>query len=82
MVSCYPVGEASEIAVRTIVEVLPLCADLEHVRFVLYDMDTCNVYVRAAEQLSRQQLTISAIFEKVPHEKESHRRQLEDVQNA
>ena len=60
----YPVREAAEIAVRTIVEVLPLCAHIEHVRFVLYDIDTCEAYVRAAEKLSRQPSAISAIFEK------------------
>ena len=50
----YPVHEAAEIAVRTIVEALPPCAHVEHVRFVLFDIATCKAYVRAAEKLSQR----------------------------
>jgi O-acetyl-ADP-ribose deacetylase (regulator of RNase III) len=60
----YPVHEAAEIAVRTIVEALPPCAQVEHVRFVLFDVATCKAYVRAAEKISQQPLPTSAIFEK------------------
>jgi O-acetyl-ADP-ribose deacetylase (regulator of RNase III) len=60
----YPVPEAAEIAVRTIVEALPPCAQVEHVRFVLFDVATCKAYVRAAEKISQQPLPTSAIFEK------------------
>ncbi len=60
----YPVHEAATIAVRTIIEALPPCTHVEHVRFVLFDMATCQAYVRAAEKLSRQPATISVIFEK------------------
>jgi O-acetyl-ADP-ribose deacetylase (regulator of RNase III) len=62
----YPVHEAAEIAVRTIVEVLPPCAHVEHVRFVLFDIATCNAYVQAAETISRESLAISVIFKKGP----------------
>jgi O-acetyl-ADP-ribose deacetylase len=62
----YPVQEAAPIAVRTIANVLPSCAHLEYVRFVLFDIATCNAYVQAAEKLSRQLVSISAIFEKGP----------------
>jgi O-acetyl-ADP-ribose deacetylase (regulator of RNase III) len=62
----YPVQEAAPIAVRTIVEVLPPCAHVEQVRFVLFDTATCNAYVQAAEKLSRQLLSNSVIFEKGP----------------
>ena len=62
----YPVPEAAEIAVRTIVEVLPPCAHVEHIRFVLFDIATCKAYVRAAEKLSQQAIATSAIFEKGP----------------
>jgi O-acetyl-ADP-ribose deacetylase len=62
----YPVQEAAEIAVRTIVEVLPSCAEVKHVRFVLFDIATCKAYVRAAEKISRESLPISVIFEKGP----------------
>ena len=62
----YPVHEAAEIAVRTIIEALPSCADVEHVRFVLFDTATCKDYVRAAEKLSQQPFANSATFEKGP----------------
>jgi O-acetyl-ADP-ribose deacetylase len=60
----YPVHEAAEVAVRTIIEVLPGCAQLKYVRFALFDISTCKAYVRATEQLSREPLAKSAIFEK------------------
>jgi O-acetyl-ADP-ribose deacetylase (regulator of RNase III) len=60
----YPVHEAAEIAVRAIIEVLPPCAHLEHVRFVLFDIATREAYVRAAEKISREPAATSAIFEK------------------
>lgn len=62
----YPVQEAAPIAVRTIIAVLPSCAHVEHVRFVLFDIATCQAYVHAAEKLSEQQLATSAIFTKGP----------------
>src|ERR1700687_3256780 len=60
----YPVHEASEIAVRAIVEALPPCAHLERVRFVLFDIATREAYVRAAEKQSREPRAIPAIFDK------------------
>ncbi len=57
----YPVHEAAEIAVRTIVEALPSCAHIAHVRFALFDIATCKAYVEAAEKLSQQLLANSAI---------------------
>ena len=62
----YPVHEAAEIAVRAIVEALPRCAQVEHVRFALFDVATCKAYVQAAEKMSQQPLATSAIFEKGP----------------
>jgi O-acetyl-ADP-ribose deacetylase (regulator of RNase III) len=62
----YPVHEASEIAVRAIVEALPPCANVEQVRFVLFDIATREAYVRAAEKISREPHATSAIFEKGP----------------
>jgi O-acetyl-ADP-ribose deacetylase (regulator of RNase III) len=62
----YPVHEAAEVAVKTIVEALPPCIHVEQVRFVLFDVSTCQAYVRAVEKLSQQQLASSVIFEKVP----------------
>jgi O-acetyl-ADP-ribose deacetylase len=62
----YPVLPAAEIAIHTVVEALPPCANIQHVRFILFDTATCKAYVRAAETLSRQPMAISAIFEKGP----------------
>jgi O-acetyl-ADP-ribose deacetylase (regulator of RNase III) len=62
----YPVDEAAEIAVHTIAETLPLCVQVVHVRFVLFDIATCATYVCAAEQLSQQRLVNSATFERSP----------------
>jgi O-acetyl-ADP-ribose deacetylase (regulator of RNase III) len=62
----YPVHEAAAIAVRTIVEVLPPCAHVKQVRFVLFDLATCKAFVRASEKISREPLAISVIFEKGP----------------
>jgi O-acetyl-ADP-ribose deacetylase (regulator of RNase III) len=60
----YPVHEASEIAVRAIVEALPPCANVEQVRFVLFDIATREAYVQAAEKISREPRATSVIFEK------------------
>src|SRR5260221_9573327 len=48
----YPVPKAAEIALRTIVEALPRCTHLDHVRFLLFDSATCEAYVRSAETIS------------------------------
>jgi O-acetyl-ADP-ribose deacetylase (regulator of RNase III) len=58
----YPVQKAAAIAVRTIMEVLPECAHLEHVRLVLFDAATSQAYVDAAEKISRESKTGSIIF--------------------
>jgi O-acetyl-ADP-ribose deacetylase (regulator of RNase III) len=60
----YPVHEASEIAVRAIVEALPFAVHVEQVRFVLFDIATREAYVRGAEKISREPAATSAIFEK------------------
>jgi len=62
----YPVHEAAEVAVRAIVETLPHCAHVEHVRIVLFDISTCKAFVRSAEKFSQQQPASSVIFEKGP----------------
>jgi O-acetyl-ADP-ribose deacetylase (regulator of RNase III) len=62
----YPVLEAAEIAVHTIIEALPPCAQVELVRFVLFDTATCKTYVQAAEKISREPSSISVIFTKGP----------------
>jgi O-acetyl-ADP-ribose deacetylase (regulator of RNase III) len=60
----YPVHEAAPIAVRTIIEALPPSVHVEQVRFVLFDIDTRQAYVRTAEKISRESRATSAIFEK------------------
>jgi len=62
----YPVHGAAVIAVRIIVEALPPCAHVEHVRFVLFDIATCKAYVKAAEKISRESEANSLIFTKGP----------------
>lgn len=58
----YPVHEAAEIAVNTIVEMLPTLDNVKQVRFILFDIATCKAYLRAAEK--HAQNNHSAIFEK------------------
>ena len=62
----YPVHEAAGIAIRTVVDNLPSCSHVEHVRFVLFDVATCKAYVRAAEKISCESQAISVIFTKGP----------------
>jgi len=60
----YPADKAAAIAVSAVAEVLPSCAQLGLIRFVLFDSATCNTYVSAAEKLSQREPAISVIFEK------------------
>jgi O-acetyl-ADP-ribose deacetylase len=60
----YPIEKAAAIAVRTVAETLPACAHLQNIRFVLFDIITRNIYVTAAEKLSRLSPSTSVIFEK------------------
>jgi O-acetyl-ADP-ribose deacetylase (regulator of RNase III) len=59
----YPVDKAAAIAVRTVVGALPSCVQLELIRFVLFDIGTCDAYISAAKKLSPQGLANSVIFE-------------------
>ncbi|HUM06972.1 MAG TPA: O-acetyl-ADP-ribose deacetylase [Terriglobales bacterium] len=58
----YPLDEAAEIAIRTVAEMLPSCAHLRNVRFVLFAAPSCKAFIRAAEAYSRR--NTSVIFEK------------------
>jgi O-acetyl-ADP-ribose deacetylase (regulator of RNase III) len=60
----YPVHEAAPIAIRALIEALPPCTHVEHVRCVLFDIASRNAYVRAAEKLSHQ--TSALVLEKGP----------------
>lgn len=59
----YPIHEAAEVAVRAVIEHLPLATHLEHVRFVVFSSADCNTYVRAAEKISRGLPANSVIFD-------------------
>lgn len=58
----YPVQEAAEIATWTVGEVLPTCSHVERVRFVLFEISACKIFMRAAEMYSRA--NSSVIFER------------------
>lgn len=58
----YPVDKAAAIAVRSILEALPACEHIEHIRFVLFDTHTRDAYIRATENVSRLALARSAVF--------------------
>jgi O-acetyl-ADP-ribose deacetylase (regulator of RNase III) len=62
----YPLHEAAAIAIRAIIETLPRCAQLEHIRFVLFDIATCRASVQTAEKISRELPANSVIFTKGP----------------
>lgn len=62
----YPVSNAAEIAIQTVVEVLLPCTHVDQIRFVLFDITTRQAYIRAAEKLSQQPRANSVIFEKGP----------------
>jgi len=57
----YPVEAAAEVAVQCVLQGLPETTHVQLVRFVLFDMSTCNAFTRAAQNLSQHN---SAIFEK------------------
>jgi O-acetyl-ADP-ribose deacetylase len=60
----YPVDKAAAIAVPTVAEALPSCVPVQLIRFVLFDIATCDAYISAAERLSERGLANSVIFEK------------------
>jgi O-acetyl-ADP-ribose deacetylase (regulator of RNase III) len=51
----YPVHEAADIAISTVVEALDKTISLERVRFVLFDIATTNAYMAAAEKVIKKQ---------------------------
>jgi O-acetyl-ADP-ribose deacetylase len=61
----YPIQEAAAVALKTLIDSLPVTTHLQLVRFVLFDISDCKTYVRAAEKLSRELPADSAIFENV-----------------
>jgi O-acetyl-ADP-ribose deacetylase len=62
----YPVHEAASVAVKTVLEVLPATNVLRLVRFVLFDVSTREVHIRAAETLHQFQTPIRFQMEKSP----------------
>jgi O-acetyl-ADP-ribose deacetylase len=53
----YPVTEAARIAVNAAVDALVPTAHVRNVRFVLFDTETLDAYVRAAEKLHRNRVS-------------------------
>ena len=59
----YPIGEAAEIAIKSIATVLPATTHVNLVRLVLFDTHDLKIYIRAAENLSGRELASSVCFE-------------------
>jgi O-acetyl-ADP-ribose deacetylase (regulator of RNase III) len=51
----YPVEEASQIALKTIMDYLKDHPDIQLVRFVLFDSNTYNVYEKTLKELTKSQ---------------------------
>jgi O-acetyl-ADP-ribose deacetylase len=60
----YPIDEAAAIAAKTVVEWLPQATHIRLVRFVLFDTHDLDIYIRAAETLSRREPEASVRFER------------------
>ncbi len=60
----YPIGEAAEVAIRAIAEVLPETTHVNLVRLILFDTADLKTYIEAAERLSRGPLLKSVVFVK------------------
>ena len=50
----YPVGEASRIALKTVIDYLKDHPEIKLIRFVLFDSNTFGVYEEALKELSQQ----------------------------
>jgi O-acetyl-ADP-ribose deacetylase len=62
----YPVPEAAAVAVSSTVEALASAKNVSRVRFVLFDISTLRIYMRAAEKLQNPDSVSSYIIEKGP----------------
>lgn len=60
----YPIGEAAAVAVATIANSLPSTTHVKLVRLVLFNTADCQIYVRAAEIISRELPANSVTFQK------------------
>ncbi len=49
----YPVEEAVQVTLRTIKKTIPKLIYVKHIRFVLYDQDTLNIYEKYMEKLDK-----------------------------
>ncbi len=50
----YPVEEATQVVFRTIKKMLPKLTYVKHIRFVLYDESTLEIYEKYMEKLDKQ----------------------------
>lgn len=62
----YPAPEAAAVAVSSTVEALASAKNVSRVRFVLFDISTLRIYMRAAEKLQNPDSVSSYIIEKGP----------------
>lgn len=62
----YPAHEAASVAVKAVLEVLPTATHVRLVRFVLFDVSTREVHIRAAETLHEFQTPTHFRIEKSP----------------
>jgi len=60
----YPIGEAAAVAVATIANCLPGATHVKRVRLVLFDTADRQIYIRAAEMISRELPASSVTFQK------------------
>jgi len=51
----YPVEEASQIALKTVIDYLKNHPDIQLVRFVLFDSNTYNIYEKTLKELTKSQ---------------------------
>ena len=50
----YPIREAASIALQTIIDYVKAHADIQHVRFVLFDLKAYQVYEKVLHELKKQ----------------------------
>ena len=62
----YPIEEAAPVAVEAALEQLSASENVDHVRFVLFDTQTLNVYAHAIDKYLKSGKIIPVLIEKAP----------------
>jgi O-acetyl-ADP-ribose deacetylase len=65
----YPVDQAAAVAIRAVIDTLPGARHVDLVRFVLFDVSDCKLYVAAAEKIAREPRAQAILFEHAPSSK-------------